>query len=144
MNHEALETFAANYYAHFNYHEGSVHLVVAPMTHSAGIMGCLHFMRGGKNVVTKHVDPLSIMQDIDEHKVTHLFLPPTVMYMMLAHEDINKYDYSSPATFHRRCGTDFIAETQGGRKGLWSLHDRGLWSNRSTGGDSLEGAMGLS
>ncbi len=95
MNHEALETFAANYYAHFNYHEGSVHLVVAPMTHSAGIMGCLHFMRGGKNVVTKHVDPLSIMQDIDEHKVTHLFLPPTVMYMMLAHEDINKYDYSS-------------------------------------------------
>jgi acyl-CoA synthetase (AMP-forming)/AMP-acid ligase II len=95
MNHEALETFAANYYTHFNYHEGSVHLVVAPMTHSAGIMGCLHFMRGGKNVVTKHVDPLSIMQDIDEHKVTHLFLPPTVMYMILAHEDINKYNYSS-------------------------------------------------
>jgi len=95
MNHEALETFAANYYTHFNYHEDSVHLVVAPMTHSAGIMGCLHFMRGGKNVVTKHVDPLSIMQDIEEHKVTHLFLPPTVMYMMLANEDIAKYDYSS-------------------------------------------------
>ena len=95
MNHEALETFVANYYTHFNYHEGSVHLVVAPMTHSAGIMGCLHFMRGGKNVITKHVDPLSIMQDIAEHKVTHLFLPPTVMYMMLAHEDVGKYDYSS-------------------------------------------------
>lgn len=95
MNHEALETFAANYYTHFNYHEDSVHLVVAPMTHSAGIMGCLHFMRGGKNVVTKNVDPLSIMQDIDKHKVTHLFLPPTLMYMMLAHEDVAKYDYSS-------------------------------------------------
>lgn len=95
MNHEALETFAANYYAHFNFHENSVHLVVAPMTHSAGIMGCLHFMRGGTNVITKQVDALSIMQDIDEHKVTHLFLPPTLMYMMLAHEQVKAYDYSS-------------------------------------------------
>lgn len=95
MNHEALETFAINWFTHFKFEEDSVHLVVAPMTHSAGIMGCLHFMRGGKNVITKHVDPLSIMQDISEHKVTHLFLPPTVMYMMLAHEEISDYDYSS-------------------------------------------------
>ena len=95
MNHEALETFAANYYTHLNYREGSVHLVVAPMTHTAGIMGALHFMRGGKNVITKHVDALSVMQDIEEHGVTHLFLPPTVLYMMLAHEDADKYDYSS-------------------------------------------------
>tara|TARA_R110002049_G_scaffold29305_14_gene99630 strand:+ start:4135 stop:5694 length:1560 start_codon:yes stop_codon:yes gene_type:complete len=95
MNHEALETFASNYHGHFQYKEDSVHLVVAPMTHSAGIMGCLHFIRGGKNVITKNVDPLSIMQDITEHRVTHLFLPPTVMYMMLAHTDVRKYDYTS-------------------------------------------------
>jgi acyl-CoA synthetase (AMP-forming)/AMP-acid ligase II len=95
MNHEALETFAANYHAHFEFREGSVHLVVAPMTHTAGIMGCLHFMRGGRNVITKNVDPLSIMQDIEEHKVTHLFLPPTVMYMMLARDEVRNYNYSS-------------------------------------------------
>ncbi|PHR96371.1 MAG: hypothetical protein COA68_15655 [Oceanobacter sp.] len=45
MNHEALETFASNYHGHFQYKEDSVHLVVAPMTHSAGIMGCLHVRR---------------------------------------------------------------------------------------------------
>ena len=95
MNHEALETFAANYYAHFRYYENSVNLVVAPMTHAAGIMGCLHFMRGGRNVVVKNLDPLSIMQDIEAHKVTHLFLPPTLMYMMLAHPDVGEYDYAS-------------------------------------------------
>lgn len=95
MNHAALETFFQNWHSHLNFSENSVHLVVAPMTHSAGIMGCLHFPRGGKNVVTKHVDPLSIMQDIAEHKVTHIFLPPTVMYMMLAHEEVARYDYSS-------------------------------------------------
>ena len=95
MNHAALETFFNNYHAHFNYREDSVHLVVAPMTHSAGIMGCLHFPRGGKNVVVKNLDALSIMQDIETHKVTHLFLPPTLMYMMLAHEDVAKHNYSS-------------------------------------------------
>ena len=95
MNHEALETFAANYYTHFSYREDSVNLVVAPMTHAAGIMGCLHFMRGGKNVIVRSPDPISIMQDIEEHKVTHLFLPPTILYMMLAHEDVRKFDYSS-------------------------------------------------
>ena len=95
MNHEALETFAANYYTHLNYREDSVHLVVAPMTHAAGIMGCLHFMRGGKNVVVKELTPKAIMEDIAEHKVTHLFLPPTIMYMMLADPDVRSYDYSS-------------------------------------------------
>lgn len=95
MNHEALETFAANYYTHLNYREGSVHLVVAPMTHAAGIMGCLHFMRGGKNVIVRELSPLAIMEDIQKHKVTHVFLPPTIMYMMLAHEDVGTFDYSS-------------------------------------------------
>jgi acyl-CoA synthetase (AMP-forming)/AMP-acid ligase II len=95
MNHTALETFFQNYHAHFNYKEDSVHLVVAPMTHTAGIMGCLHFPRGGRNVICASPDPLTIMQDIEKHGVTHLFLPPTVLYMMLAHEDVRKFDYSS-------------------------------------------------
>lgn len=95
MNHTALETFFQNYHAHFSYRENSVHLVVAPMTHSAGIMGCLHFPRGGANVICKDASALAIMQDIAEHRVTHLFLPPTVLYMMLAHEQVNDHDYSS-------------------------------------------------
>lgn len=95
MNHTALETFFQNYHAHFTYREDSVHLVVAPMTHTAGIMGCLHFPRGGKNVICKQVDPVAIMQDIAEYRVTHLFLPPTVLYMMLAEKSVNDYDYSS-------------------------------------------------
>ncbi len=95
MNHAALETFFQNYHAHFSYRENSVHLVVAPMTHSAGIMGCLHFPRGGKNVICSEVAPLAIMQDIEQHKVTHLFLPPTVLYMMLAEEKVTNFDYGT-------------------------------------------------
>lgn len=41
------------------------------------------------------VDPLAIMEAIQKHKVTHLFLLPTVLYSLLAHPDVRKYDYSS-------------------------------------------------
>jgi len=95
MNHAAIETWYANYYAGFGYYESSVHLVVAPMTHTAGILGGAHFARGGTNVIMAVASPEGIMQSIQEYCVTHLFLPPTVLYMMLAHEHVDSYDYSS-------------------------------------------------
>ncbi|MGI9238799.1 MAG: class I adenylate-forming enzyme family protein [Woeseiaceae bacterium] len=95
MNHAAIETWYANYYTHFSYYENSVHLVVAPMTHTAGILGGMHFARGGTNIMMAQASPEGIMQAIHEHGVTHLFLPPTVLYMMLAHENVANYDFSS-------------------------------------------------
>lgn len=95
MNHEAIETFIANYHAHFSYRENSVHLVVAPMTHAAGIMAWLHFPRGGRNLLVDGAEPEAIMRDIERHRVTHLFLPPTLLYMMLANPRVREYDYSS-------------------------------------------------
>ncbi|MDG1411764.1 MAG: AMP-binding protein [Acidimicrobiales bacterium] len=95
MNHRAIETLYASFYSHFGYYEDSTHLVVAPMTHTAGILGCMHFVRGGTNVIMAQADPLSILQAIDRHEVTHLFLPPTVLYMMLALPELYDYDYSS-------------------------------------------------
>ena len=95
MNHKSIETLYANYYSHFKYYEKSVHLVVAPMTHTAGLLGCMHFARGGKNVIAPGTDPEAILRAIDQYGVTHLFLPPTVLYMMLAHPRLHQYDYSS-------------------------------------------------
>ncbi|WNC73815.1 AMP-binding protein [Thalassotalea psychrophila] len=95
MSNKALETMFSNFYAHFNYYDNTNHLVVAPMTHSAGLMGAMHFARGGTNTIMAAVDPGEILKVIEQHKITHFFLPPTVMYMMLAHEDVSKYDYSS-------------------------------------------------
>jgi acyl-CoA synthetase (AMP-forming)/AMP-acid ligase II len=95
MTHRSIATLFANFFAHFHYYDGTCHLVVAPMTHSAGILGCMHFARGGTNVIARKVEPGAILSDIQTYKVTHLFLPPTVLYMMLAHPDVKKYDYSS-------------------------------------------------
>jgi acyl-coenzyme A synthetase/AMP-(fatty) acid ligase len=44
-------------------------------------------------------DPEAIMKTVERDKVTHLFLPPTVIYVMLAHPNVRKYDYSSLKNF---------------------------------------------
>ena len=95
MNNRCIYTMFLNYYSHFNYHDDTCHLVVAPMTHSAGLIGCVHFARGGTNAIMSKAAPDLICNAIDEYRVTHLFLPPTVMYMMLALPDVRERDYSS-------------------------------------------------
>ena len=95
MTHLAIETMFANFWAAFSYHDNTRHLVVAPMTHSSGIMGMAHFARGGTNYMMAAADPGGIMQAVQEYGITHFFVPPTVLYMMLALPDVRDYDVSS-------------------------------------------------
>ena len=62
------------------------------MTHSAGIMGMAHFPRGGTNYIMSTVDPEGILQAVQEYGITHFFIPPTVLYMMLALPNVREYD----------------------------------------------------
>lgn len=73
----------------------AVHLVAGPMTHAAGGLAVMAMARGATNVVIPKADPELIMQSIQEHGITHLYLPPTVLYMMLSHPNVRNYDYSS-------------------------------------------------
>jgi acyl-CoA synthetase (AMP-forming)/AMP-acid ligase II len=95
MSHRAIETFFSSFWTAFTYHDDSHHLVVAPMTHSAGIMGMAHFPRGGTNYIMSTVDPEGILQAVQEYGITHFFIPPTVLYMMLALPNVREYDCSS-------------------------------------------------
>jgi len=95
MTNRNIYTMFQNYYSHFNYHDDTCHLVVAPMTHSAGLIGCLHFARGGTNAIMNKAAPDLICDAIEKYGVTHLFLPPTVVYMMLALQDVRERDYSA-------------------------------------------------
>ena len=72
-----------------------VHLVAAPMTHAAGAVSWPLMKTAGSLVVLARPDPLAILQAIEHHRVTHLFLPPTVIYMLLAHPRVREFDYSS-------------------------------------------------
>jgi len=93
--HRNLEAMFTNFWTHFNYYDNTKHLVVAPMTHSSGALGCMHFSRGGTNYIMNQVSPQAIIEAIQKQKITHLFLPPTVLYMILALPDVRDYDYSS-------------------------------------------------
>jgi len=95
LTHKAIDTFFQNFFSHFSYYDDTSHLVVAPMTHTAGVTGCLHFARGGVNVMMAVPSPEAICQAIQDYHVTHLFLPPTLLYMLLALPNVRDFDYSS-------------------------------------------------
>jgi len=95
LTHTNIHTFFSNFYSHFNYHDDTCHLMVAPMTHTAGLTGCMHFARGGTNAIMSSANPSDIANAMEKYKVSHLFLPPTVLYMMLALPDIKDRDYSA-------------------------------------------------
>ncbi len=76
-----------------------VHLCAAPMTHGAGILTFMLTPQTPTNVIVDKIDPLELMKSIEKHRVTHIFLPPTVLYAMLAHPRVREFDYSSLTHF---------------------------------------------
>ena len=75
--------------------ERPVMLIVAPMTHASGVLALGMMHMGTMNVVLPAFDPVAVMQAIEKHRVTHVFLPPTAIYVMLSHPDVRRYDYGS-------------------------------------------------
>lgn len=72
-----------------------VNLVAAPMTHAAGA-GALELMTmGATHVILPRFDPELVVQAIGEHGVTHLFLPPTAIYRLLAYPGVRGANYQS-------------------------------------------------
>jgi fatty-acyl-CoA synthase len=74
-------------------------LSVAPLSHAAGVVAFVMFAIGATNVVLPSFDALAVLQNIERFRVTHLFLPPTAFYGLLAHPDVRKFDYSSLRVF---------------------------------------------
>lgn len=90
-----FETTVATVWNCFPTTSAPVHLVAAPMTHGAGAVALWMIPGGATNVILRKADPAAIMAAIEQHRVTHLYLPPTLIYMLLAHPDIRRYDFSS-------------------------------------------------
>ncbi|MGB0954578.1 MAG: class I adenylate-forming enzyme family protein [Panacagrimonas sp.] len=97
--HLVWETMIANFFHELPVGETPTHLVVAPMTHAAGGVGMMLMAAGATQVILPGFDAVAVMKAIEREKVTHLFLPPTAIYMLLAHPDVRKYDYSSLRAF---------------------------------------------
>jgi fatty-acyl-CoA synthase len=70
-------------------------LSTAPLSHAAGVVAFAMFPLGATNVVMPAFDALEVLQNIQRYRVTHIFLPPTALYAMLAHPKVTEFDYSS-------------------------------------------------
>jgi fatty-acyl-CoA synthase len=74
-------------------------LNTAPLSHAAGVVAFTMSAIGATNVIMPKFDALEVLRNIEHYKITHLFLPPTAFYNLLAHPDVGKFDYSSLQVF---------------------------------------------
>jgi len=70
-------------------------LSTAPLSHAAGVVAFALFTLGATNVILPRFDSGEVLRNVEQHRVTHLFLPPTAFYALLTHPDARKHDLSS-------------------------------------------------
>lgn len=95
ITHRNMSSMIANFLALMPYPAPPVNLVAVPMTHGAGNIALALLAVGGTLVFLDRADPDRILSAIESERVTTLFLPPTVIYTLLARPDIRSHDYSS-------------------------------------------------
>jgi len=70
-------------------------LAVAPITHAGGIVLMGTLAAGATNVMVAEATPDVIAESLERERITTIFLPPTLVYMLLALPGIEARDFSS-------------------------------------------------
>lgn len=68
---------------------------VGPVTHASGSFILPIMWRGGCNLILPRFDVEMLLEMIEKERVTHMFLAPTMINMIISHPDITRYDLSS-------------------------------------------------
>jgi fatty-acyl-CoA synthase len=90
-----VETMSALTLMSYPFEGRPTYLALAPLTHAAGVL-CFPVMAlGGEIVVMPAPDLGEFLGLIERHRVTHTFLPPTLIYMLLAHPALDSTDLTS-------------------------------------------------
>ena len=108
-----LETMTAITLMSYPFTGRPVYLALAPLTHAAGVLCFPILSLGGRVVIMAHADVAEFLSLIESHRVTHTFLPPTVIYMALANPvraTIDSVRCSASGTARRRCRVSGCAE----------------------------------
>ena len=90
-----IETMTALTLMSYPFEGRPVYLALAPLTHAAGVL-CFPVMTlGGEIVIMPSPDLAGFLTLIGRHRVTHAFLPPTLIYLLLDHPELASADLSS-------------------------------------------------
>ncbi|WP_051377475.1 acyl-CoA synthetase [Paraburkholderia dilworthii] len=72
-------------------------LVVAPLSHGAGIHAIVNTARGAASIVpsSERLDAEEAWALVEKHKVDNMFTVPTIVKILTEHESVDQYDHSS-------------------------------------------------
>jgi acyl-CoA synthetase (AMP-forming)/AMP-acid ligase II len=80
----------------WGFRSDSVNLVGMPMFHIGGCgYGMAAFVSGGHTVLIRDLDPATIIDTIERHRVTNAFFVPAVIQSILQHPAVEKADLTS-------------------------------------------------
>lgn len=76
---------------------GSRSMVVAPLSHGAGIHALVNTARGAASVLpaSEKLDPEEVWALVERHRVDNMFTVPTIVKMLTEHEAVDRHDHSS-------------------------------------------------
>ena len=94
-----LETMTAITLMSYPFSGRPVYLALAPLTHAAGVLCFPVMAKGGEIVVMRSPDVERFLGLVETHGVTHTFLPPTLIYMLLDHPGLSVVNLSSLQCF---------------------------------------------
>jgi fatty-acyl-CoA synthase len=94
-----LETMTALTLMGYPFAGRPAYLALAPLTHAAGVLCFPVLALGGRIVVMRAPDLGRFLALVEQERITHTFLPPTLIYMLLGHEHVRTTDLSSLQCF---------------------------------------------
>ncbi len=78
--------------------EGEVALICSPLPHATGFFIPPVLFRGGKVVVTEGFKPEVFFRLVEDKRISWTFMVPTMIYTLLDHPDLGRYDLGSLRT----------------------------------------------
>jgi len=95
QTYRVWNTCIASMLTSFQFDADDRHLIAAPMTHGANTLIMPILAKGGQQLFMGKASPVKIMDAIETMRATSMFVPPTVVYMMMADPSIGERDFSS-------------------------------------------------
>ena len=95
QTYRVFNSCIASMLASFGFDADDRHLLAAPMTHGANTLILPIFAAGGTQLFMGPTSPTAILEAIAALRATTIFVPPTVVYMMLEEAALDRLDLSS-------------------------------------------------
>ncbi|GEM29010.1 AMP-dependent acyl-CoA synthetase [Nocardia neocaledoniensis NBRC 108232] len=90
-----METMSALTLMSFPFGNRPRYLALAPLTHAAGVLCFPVLTLGGEIVIMPAPDLGEFLTLVRRHRITHTFLPPTLIYLLLDHPELDRAELSS-------------------------------------------------